>query len=82
MNRKYVLVGGYAVSSFHFPRLSVDLDMVIPGKELKFFKDLLKKQDFASTGKKTDFDKTYSGKFEKYTKEVLTFYDSMSMQRF
>lgn len=69
INSGYVLVGGYAVSSFHFPRLSVDLDIVIPEKELKFFRELMKKQGFALTGEKTGFDKSYSGKFEKYKKD-------------
>lgn len=67
--RKFVLIGGYAVSSFHFPRLSVDLDIVIPEKELKFFRDLMKKQGFVLTEEKADFDKTYSGKFEKYKRD-------------
>ncbi|MFQ5887698.1 MAG: hypothetical protein ACE5HY_03280 [Candidatus Hydrothermarchaeales archaeon] len=68
INRRYVLVGGYAVSSFHFPRLSVDLDIAIPEEELKFFEDLLKKQDFVLTDKKSNFDRTYRGRFEKYRK--------------
>ena len=29
----YVLIGGYAVSAFEFPRFSVDLDIVIAEKE-------------------------------------------------
>lgn len=69
INRKYVLLGGYAVSSFRFPRLSVDLDIVIPERELRFFRDLLKKQGFVLTEEKADFDETYSGKFEKYKKK-------------
>ncbi|MEE8403271.1 MAG: hypothetical protein V3R93_05925, partial [Candidatus Hydrothermarchaeaceae archaeon] len=67
-HRKYVLVGGYAVSSFHFPGLSVDLDIVIPEREAGFFRGLMKKQGFVLTGEKTDFDRNYSGKFEKYRK--------------
>jgi hypothetical protein len=67
--RKYVLVGGYAVSSFRFPRLSVDLDIVIPEKELEFFRGLLKEQGFVLTGQKSDFDETYAGRFEKYRRD-------------
>ncbi len=66
---RYVLVGGYAVSSFRFPRLSVDLDVVIHEKELGFFRDLIKKRGFVLTAKKADFDKIYSGKFEKYMED-------------
>lgn len=69
LERKYVLVGGYAVSSFHFPRLSVDLDILIPHRELAFFRNLVKKQGFVLIGKNTDFDKTYGGRFEKYRKD-------------
>jgi len=68
LQHKFVVVGGYAVSSFHFPRFSVDLDIVIPGKELKFFRNLIKKQGFALTEEKSDFDLSYGGKFEKYKK--------------
>lgn len=68
-SRKYVLVGGYAVSSFRFPRLSVDLDIVIHEKELQLFRDLLKNQGFVLTAEKTDFDKIYGGRFEKYKKD-------------
>lgn len=67
-NRKFVLVGGYAVSSFEFPRLSVDLDIVIPEEELKFFRDFIKEQGFVFSEEKSDFDLTYRGRFEKYTK--------------
>lgn len=66
--RKYVLIGGYAVSSYRFPRLSVDLDIVIPEKEAEFFRGLLHRQGFVLTEEKTDFDKTHSGRFEKYRK--------------
>jgi hypothetical protein len=66
---RYVLVGGYAVSSFRSPRLSVDLDVVIHEKELGFFRDLIKKQGFVLTREKADFDSTYSGRFEKYKKD-------------
>ena len=38
----YVVIGGYAVSSFGFPRFSVDLDIVIPEDEVSFFQKLIK----------------------------------------
>jgi hypothetical protein len=68
-NRKFVLVGGYAVSSFEFPRLSVDLDIAIPESELKFFRELLKESGFILSHEKGEFDLTYGGKFEKYIKK-------------
>ncbi|MDG6217826.1 MAG: hypothetical protein QCI00_00095 [Candidatus Thermoplasmatota archaeon] len=38
---KYVVIGGYAVTSFGFPRFSVDLDITTPENELPFLKKLL-----------------------------------------
>ena len=66
--RKYVVIGGFAVSAFEFPRLSVDLDIVIPEKELRFFKGLIKKQGFVFSEERSDFDETYGGRYEKYIK--------------
>lgn len=68
-NRKFVLIGGFAVSAFEFPRLSVDLDIVIPEKELEFFRNLIKEQGFVFSEEKSDFDLTYGGKYEKYVKK-------------
>jgi hypothetical protein len=68
-NRKYIVVGGFAVSAYEFPRLSVDLDIVIPGEEVKFFRKLIKDQGFIFGKEKSDFDDTYGGKYEKYIKE-------------
>ncbi|UCE38318.1 MAG: hypothetical protein JSW00_03515 [Thermoplasmata archaeon] len=67
--RKFVVIGGFAVSAYEFPRLSVDLDIVIPEEELKFFMNLIKNQDFVFKKEKSDFDDIYGGKYEKYIKE-------------
>ncbi len=63
------MIGGFAVSAYEFPRLSVDLDIVIPDEELKFFKKLIKDQVFVLRKEKSDFDDTYGGKYERYIKE-------------
>jgi len=68
--RKYVLIGGYAVSAFEFPRLSVDLDIAIPQKELRFFNKLVKENGFGLSTEKSDIDEIYSGKFKKFVKKV------------
>ena len=34
--KQYVIIGGYAVTSFGFSRFSVDLDITIPESELLF----------------------------------------------
>jgi hypothetical protein len=67
--RKFVVIGGFAVSAFEFPRLSVDLDIVIPEEELKYFRKLIKDQGFVFRKEKSDFDDTYGGKYEGYIKE-------------
>jgi hypothetical protein len=67
--RKLVVIGGFAVSAHEFPRLSVDLDIVIPEEELKFFRKLIKDQGFVFRKEKSDFDDTYGGKYERYIKE-------------
>lgn len=65
---KYVLIGGYAVSSYGFPRFSVDLDIVIPESELKFFEKLIEERGFVLTTERKGFDEIYSGYFRSYGK--------------
>ncbi|MBI4173587.1 MAG: hypothetical protein HY519_02600, partial [Candidatus Aenigmarchaeota archaeon] len=43
---KYVLIGGYAASSFDFPRFSVDLDIVIKKSDETAFARLLSADGF------------------------------------
>jgi len=68
--KKYVVIGGYAVTSFGFPRFSVDLDLTLPENELLFFKQLLSENDFIL--KTTKEDLAYSGRFERYEKELVS----------
>ena len=67
---EYVVIGGYAVTSFGFPRFSVDLDITIPGNELSFFKKLLSENDFNLKINKEDL--AYSGRFERYEKGLIS----------
>lgn len=67
--KRFIIIGGFAVSAYEFPRLSVDLDIVIPGTELKFFSKLIKEQGFVFGWEKSDFDDTYDGKYERYIME-------------
>lgn len=66
---KYVLIGGYAVSSYGFPRFSVDLDIVIPESELKFFEKRIQERGFVLTTERKDLDEIYSGQFKSYGKK-------------
>ena len=68
--KKYVIIGDYAVSSFGFPRFSVDLDIAIPENELFFFKELISKNGYEFVIGKDDL--AYSGKFERYTKDLVS----------
>lgn len=68
--KKYVIIGGYAVSSFGFPRFSVDLDITIPENELLFFKKLISDNGYVFTTGKEDL--TYFDKFERYEKDLVS----------
>ena len=68
--KRYVVVGGYAVTSFGFPRFSVDLDITIHECEISFFKQLLSEDDFIL--KTTKEDLVYSGRFERYEKGLVS----------
>ena len=68
--RKYAVIGGYAVTSFGFARFSVDLDITIPESELSFFKKLTQDNGFVLTTVKEDLE--YSGRFERYEKGLVS----------
>jgi len=68
--RKYAVIGGYAVTSFGFARFSVDLDITIPDVELSFFKKLTQDNGFVLTTVKEDL--AYSGRFERYEKNLVS----------
>ena len=67
----YVLIGGYASSSFEFPRFSVDLDLVIDGEKQEILEKKLKDLDFFSReGRVEPVEDVYQGKFERFEKEI------------
>lgn len=68
--KHYVVIGGYAITSYGFPRFSVDLDITIPEGELPFFKKLISDNGFVFTKGKESL--TYSGKFERYKKDLVS----------
>jgi hypothetical protein len=69
-NISYVVVGGYAVTAYGFPRFSVDLDITIPESEVPFFKELITENGFILS--KTKEDLSYSGRFERYEKNLVS----------
>ncbi len=67
---KYVLIGGYGISSFDFPRFSVDLDIVIDGEEKGTFEKILRDQSFSLSEEKVLEKDIYGSKFERYEKKL------------
>jgi len=67
---KYVLIGGYAVTAYGFPRFSVDLDIVLPKSEQPFFENMLKDRNFKYVKERKEVDDVYSGEFRKYEKKL------------
>ncbi len=70
--KRYVLVGGYATSSFDFPRFPVDLDLVVPGKEVKKFKEVLENEGFRLIQDLGEFGDFYKGRMMRFQKKVNT----------
>jgi len=68
--QKFVLIGGYAASSFDFPRFSVDLDLVIRGKDVELFSEILKGEGFRLVKDVGGFSKFYKGRIMKFEKKV------------
>jgi hypothetical protein len=62
----FILVGGYAVSSFKH-RFSVDADIVVSESELKKIIDILEQKGFKPF-KSMDIQNMYSGKFKSFVK--------------
>jgi len=63
----FIIVGGYAVSSYKH-RFSVDADIVIQAKDLEKFELVLRKEGFKK-GREKELDNRYSSKFMRYEKE-------------
>ncbi len=66
----YVVIGGYAVSSYGFPRFSVDLDIVILEKEESRYQKLIIDNGYVLCTEKNDL--SYSGKFKRYEKGLVS----------
>jgi hypothetical protein len=69
-NESYVVIGGYAVSSYGFPRFSIDLDFVIQETNLSFFHQLMTQEGFSKSKEKSDL--AYSDKFERYEQDLVS----------
>lgn len=67
---KFILIGGYAISSYDFPRFSVDLDLLIKEKDLKKFSGILIKEGFSVIQEADEFSTVYKGKFLRLERKV------------
>jgi hypothetical protein len=66
----YVLVGGYAVSAFEFPRFSVDLDLVIAEKDFNRVEAILEDEGYSMVKETGEFALTYTGRFVSFRRMV------------
>lgn len=66
----FIIVGGYAVSSFKH-RFSVDADIVIKNEDLKNFEKILKKEGFKKTISR-ELENIYSSRFIRYDKNTAS----------
>lgn len=69
-NLDFVIVGGYAVSSYKH-RFSVDADIVIKNQDLEAFESILKKEGFKKTTEKV-LENIYSSRFIRYEKDLAS----------
>lgn len=67
---KSVLIGGYAASSFDFPRFSVDLDLIIRNKDEKEFSRILAEEGFGRAKESGHFAEFYTGRIIRFEKKV------------
>jgi len=66
----FVIVGGYAISSYKH-RFSIDADIVIKSGDLKEFEKVLRKEGFKKTISK-ELENIYSSKFIRYDKNTAS----------
>lgn len=68
--QRFVLIGGYAASSFDFPRFSVDLDLIIKGKDARGFAETLQRGGFELVREAGEFAKFYEGRIMRFERKV------------
>jgi hypothetical protein len=70
LSQNFVLIRGYVASSFDFPRFSVDLNLVIRGKDAELFSGILREEGFRFVKDLGDFSKFNKGRIMKFEKKV------------
>ncbi len=70
LERSYVLIGGYAVSSYNFPRYSVDLDIAVPLAEAGYFRQLAQSLGYTLAQAWEAVEPLYGGRSETLVKDI------------
>ncbi len=68
--RAFIVIGGYATSALSAHRFSVDCDIVVSRKNLREFRNQLKREGYSKKKSSTGFDKIYGGSVEIYSKRI------------
>ncbi len=68
--RAFIVIGGYATSALSAYRFSVDCDIMVSRKDLREFRNQLKRKGYAKKKSTTGFDKIYGGSVEIYSKRI------------
>ncbi|MBI3334474.1 hypothetical protein HYZ97_03220 [Candidatus Pacearchaeota archaeon] len=66
----FIVIGGYAVSSFKH-RFSVDADIVVKSEDLKKFEEITEKNGFEKTSERK-LENVYSSRFVRYEKGLIS----------
>jgi len=66
----FILIGGYATSALSAHRFSQDCDIVVSRKEIREFRNQLRREGYSKKKVTTRFDKIYGGSVEIYSKKI------------
>jgi hypothetical protein len=67
-DQKFVLIGGYAVNAYTFPRFSVDCDIVVYQEDFPAAEKMLKGMGYKESQETSEMP--YHGKFTRFEKEI------------
>lgn len=67
-NREFIVVGGYAISTFK-KRFSIDLDLIVKEKDLEEFEKILIKEKYSLSYDK-EIELLYGEKFKRFAKKI------------
>lgn len=68
--RAFIVIGGYATSALSAHRFSVDCDILVSRKDLKEFRNQLRREGYSKKKSTTGFDKIYGGSVEIYNRRI------------